>query len=70
MANNRNNQNKQAAQADAGGSKEYTVKTVVNHDGEHYQPDSPITLTAKQAAPLLAVNAISDPDQADNEGQA
>lgn len=49
------------ADAVAAGTKTYTVKCVVNHDGEEYGVGSEIELTDKQAAPLLAVDAISDP---------
>lgn len=50
-----------ASDAAAVGTKTYTVKYVVNHDGEEYAVGSDIELSDKQAAPLLAVDAISDP---------
>ncbi len=50
-----------AATATATGTKLYTVKYVVNHDGEEYGAGSEIELSEKQAAPLLAVDAITDP---------
>lgn len=38
----------------------FTVLQPIKHDGEMYA-DGKIELTAKQAAPLLAVGAIADP---------
>lgn len=65
MAKANNQQPKQ--EAAAGTSKVYTVKTVVNHDGEEYAVGADIELTGKQAAPLLAVEAIIDPNPAGDE---
>lgn len=45
----------------ANGAKTYTVKYVVNHDGEEYPVGSEIALSEKHANPLLAVGAVSDP---------
>ncbi len=69
MATQKNQQPKQDSKQDAasGAPKVYTVKTVVNHDGEEYPVGSDIELTGKQAAALLAVDAISDPNASGDE---
>ena len=42
--------------------KKYTCNWPVDHDGERY--DTEISLTAKEAEPLLAVGAIGVPEKA------
>jgi hypothetical protein len=62
------NPKKTTTDAAATGTRAYTVKYVVNHDGEEYGIGSKIDLTDKQAAPLLAVDAIGAPSAtADDE---
>lgn len=57
-----------AVTTSAEGDKTYTVKYVVNHDGEEYPVGSQIVLSDKYAVPLLGVDAISDPSvTADDE---
>jgi hypothetical protein len=48
--------------------KSYVVKTPVEHDAERFEIGTEIALTEKQAAPLLAVKAIVDPDDLDGDG--
>jgi hypothetical protein len=41
--------------------KTYKALTPIDHDGEAYAVDESIEMDEKQAAPLLAVNAIEAP---------
>lgn len=57
--------------------KTYTVKSPINHgtvvDGkateQRYEPGDDIDLDDSAAAPLLAVQAIVDPNDGDGDGQ-
>ena len=51
----------QAAAAEKA-SKTYIANRTVIHDQEEYGQGDDIVLTDKQAAPLLLIDAISDPD--------
>jgi hypothetical protein len=42
--------------------KDYRVLTALNHDNEDFAPVDAVSLTDKQALPLLAIGAIAAPD--------
>lgn len=44
----------------ADATKAYTVLTNVKHDGTQYAQGEKVSLTAKQAKPLLANGAVTD----------
>lgn len=49
---------KQTTRAEKAATQSFTVLSKLDHDGEVYQPDDAVELTADQAKPLLDLQVV------------